>query len=165
MGCANEQLTRWAPGLSPTRNPLRVTVWTVPGVVPAAMGKMQSFLTAPRASLAAGFLWGHFRSWHFWVPCEKMDKSMWYHGKLRAGKWRSASWGRKMPSGVGTGTAQQGTSEVDGEDTGMHEPASAPGKYGTYELIDGHEGGQTRGWTCGVQGAFPGWGGQSWSVG
>lgn len=118
MGCANEQLARWAPGLSPTGNPLRATVRTAPGAVPTATGKPRRFLTVPRASPAAGFLQGRFWSWHFWVPCEKMDKSLWYHGKLGAGKWRSASWGRKMPSGVGTGTAQQGTSEVGGEDAG-----------------------------------------------
>lgn len=148
MGCANEQLARWAPGLSPTGNPLRATDRAhCPWSCPHSDGQATVFLTVPRASPAAGFLQGRFRSWHFWVPCEKMDKSLWYHGKLGAGKWRSASWGRKMPSGVGTGTAQQGTSEVGGEDAGGHERV----KCCTYELIDGHEGGQTCGWTCGGQ--------------
>lgn len=106
------------PGTQPHRESTESDRAHCPWSCPHSDGQATVFLTVPRASPAAGFLQGRFRSWHFWVPCEKMDKSLWYHGKLGAGKWRSASWGRKMPSGVGTGTAQQGTSEVGGEDAG-----------------------------------------------
>lgn len=42
---------------------------------------------------------------------------------------------------------QQGALEADRREAAVHGPAPAPGKRCMYELTDGREGGQTRGWT------------------